>query len=220
MDALIFDLDGTLWDSSEGVVQAWNTVLVEEGYGEAWLTTNRLRGVMGKTIEQIGAEFFPELSVEAQLSLVKRCCQMEQQVLLERGGRLYDNLESVLSELSQRYALYIVSNCQEGYIETFLKYHRLEAYFKDFESHGRTKRPKGENIQQVMTRSGVERAIYIGDTLSDYEAARLAGVPFVHAAYGFGHVPEADTQHVIKAPAELKTVAKVIFRDFNFLCKC
>lgn len=220
MDALIFDLDGTLWDSSEGVVEAWNHTLFSEGYGENWLTPTKLQGAMGKTISQIGAEFFPELSPVAQLGLVERCCLMEQQVLSTRGGRLYEELELVLSELSKLYELYIVSNCQEGYIETFLQHHRLGAYFKDFESHGRTKRHKGENIQLVIERSNIKRAIYIGDTQGDYEAARFAGIPFIHAAYGFGQISEAEKLPVINCPKELKEVAAVIFRSFNFLCKC
>lgn len=210
MKALIFDLDGTLWDSTEGVVEAWNSVLELEGYGAGWLTVEKLHGVMGKTIPQIGAEFFPELSEENQLEIVKRCCDLEQKVLRTRGSQLYDNLERTLNELSQHYQMYIVSNCQEGYIETFLHYHRLEAYFEDFESHGRTKLSKGENIRLVMMRNQIEEAVYIGDTRGDMEAAEQAGIPFIFAAYGFGKIGEGETPWAVQKTNELYEVVNNI----------
>ena len=50
---------------------------------------------------------------------------------------------------------------------------------------------KGENIRLVCRRNGLERAWFIGDTVSDAAAAAEAGLPFIFAAYGFGAVPEA-----------------------------
>jgi phosphoglycolate phosphatase len=106
--------------------------------------------------------------------------------------------------------MYIVSNCQEGYIETFLHYHRLETYFKDFESHGRTKLSKGENIRLVMMRNHIEEAVYIGDTRGDMEAAEQAGIPFIFAAYGFGKIGEGETQWAIQKTNELLEVVNSI----------
>ena len=41
---------------------------------------------------------------------------------------------------------------------------------------------------EVLERSGMDRALYLGDTQGDLDAADRAGIPFVHAAYGFGKV--------------------------------
>ena len=43
-----------------------------------------------------------------------------------------------------------------------------------------------------MERNGIERAVYVGDTEGDRQAALRAGVPFIHAAYGYGQVRGAD----------------------------
>ena len=64
-------------------------------------------------------------------------------------------------------------------------------------------------VSMVMARNGYTKGIYIGDTKKDREAALLAGIPFIHAAYGFGEVPEADA--VIHSLSELpEAVEKLI----------
>ena len=76
-----------------------------------------------------------------------------------------------------------------GYIEAFLSHHGLEEYFDDTENFGHTGHGKGYNIRLVVERNRLERTIYLGDTQGDYDAAKEAGIPFLHAAYGFGTVP-------------------------------
>ena len=51
---------------------------------------------------------------------------------------------------------------------------------------------KAENIRLLLSRNAIDAAIYVGDTEKDKAAADGAGIPFVHAAYGFGRVPDAD----------------------------
>ena len=108
------------------------------------------------------------------------------------GGKLYEGIESVLEVLAGKYKLFIVSNCQHGYIETFINYYGFQKYFSDFEYIGRTGLPKGENIKLVMERNSLESSIYVGDTQGDRKAANLAGIPFIFAKYGFGDVDGYD----------------------------
>ena len=107
----------------------------------------------------------------------------------------------MLEILSKKYYLYIVSNCQKGYIEAFLHAHHLEKYFKDIEMSGRTGKDKGHNILLLMERNHIQEAVYIGDTHGDQEASRFAGIPFIFASYGFGNVTHPDK--VIKSFKEL-----------------
>ena len=118
------------------------------------------------------------------------CLLRENDYLRQHGGILYAGLEDMLKTLKEEgYFLSIVSNCQEGYIEAFLAYHEMEKYFDDTENFGHTRHGKGHNIRLVLERNGIDRAVYVGDTQGDYDAAMEAGIPFIHAAYGFGHVP-------------------------------
>ena len=127
-------------------------------------------------------------------------------MLAETGGRLYDGLFEVLRELKKEYRLGIVSNCQCGYIEAFMSAHGTADLFDGFTCEGMTKRSKGENIRTLMAELAVQEAVYVGDTAGDEQAARAAGVPFVHAAYGFGTAKSPDA--VIHALCELPPIVK------------
>lgn len=204
MDAIIFDLDGTLWDSRKSVASAWTAVVADAQCARKRVTEEDLSGMMGLQIQQIADILFEDLDSAERTELMRVCCEREHAEILESGGVLYDKLEETLSELKKRYRLFIVSNCQEGYIESFYAYHGTEKYFEDFENPGRTGLSKGKNIKLLMERNKLESPVYVGDTMGDMEAARFAGIPFVYAAYGFGEV--SDYAHKIEKIEELMKI--------------
>ena len=124
-DAIGFDLDGTLWDSTQTVVKSWSKVCREDPRVKKIPDAKDIQGIMGLTLEKIAKRFFPYLSLEEGLEILDRCAQDEVGLILEEGGRLFEGLEAVLREVSARYPLFIVSNCHMGYIEAFLTHHRL-----------------------------------------------------------------------------------------------
>lgn len=189
---IIFDLDGTLWDSSEQVAGAWSVILSRRSETDRRVrrsvTGEDMRGYMGKTMEVIAALMLPDTDEKTRLEIMDECGEYENEYLSGHGGKLYPDLERELDRLSKSFKLFIVSNCQSGYIETFLEYHKLGKYFADFECPGGTGLAKAENIRIIMERNSLDRAVYVGDTQGDLDASDSAGVPFIHAAYGFGTV--------------------------------
>ncbi|AXI10304.1 HAD family hydrolase [Oceanobacillus zhaokaii] len=192
MNGIIFDLDGTLWDSIDTVVDAWNNVLTQNKQLNREITKDDLRQVMGLPFDQLGEKLLPELDKDMRAEIIQACCDLENSYLAKQGGVLYENVEHTLKMLSSKYKLFIVSNCQDGYIEAFYKYHGLEKYFIDYENPGRTGLSKGENIKLVMERNQLASPVYVGDTVGDQQAAREAGIPFIFAAYGFGEVTDYE----------------------------
>lgn len=185
---IIFDLDGTLWDSSEQVVRSWNEILRRRPETDIQITVEDMHGYMGKTMKKIAELMMPGLSAEVREDILHECERCENDYLRGCGGVLFPGLEEALAELSERYGLYIVSNCQKGYIEVFLEYHKLEKYFSDHECNGGTGMEKGDNIRLVVERNKLDKVVYIGDTQGDCDASDYAGIPFIHAAYGFGTI--------------------------------
>ena len=198
---LLFDLDGTLWDSSKQVVMSWNEVLLRRSETDRQITMDDMHNYMGRTMKVIAELMLPELPEEVRENILRECENHENEYLSRHGGVLFPDLEKVLGELSQSYKLFIVSNCQIGYIETFLKYYGFEKYFADTENYGNTGMEKGYKIRLVVERNKLDRVVYIGDTQGDCDASDYAGVPFIHAAYGFGtinrEVPKVNNLHEI-----------------------
>ncbi|MGH4125080.1 MAG: HAD family hydrolase [Clostridium sp.] len=201
IDSIIFDLDGTLWDSTKTVLKAWDMVCQNNKEVRSPITREVLQSIMGLQVQHIGAKLFPYLDKAGQTKILQLCCEEERKLLLKEGGMLYKDLESILQTLSKSYSLFIVSNCQCGYIEVFLEYHKLGKYFKDFECAGNSSLVKGENIKIIMKRNNLEHPVYVGDTQGDCDAAKLANIPFVFASYGFGKVDGYD--YVIEEISEI-----------------
>jgi len=202
VESIIFDMDGTLWDSSENVAASWTETIRMGGdplLRNRVITPSELKGVMGLTMTEIAARLFPGMTETRQTNILEKCSEDEKNYLAANGGVLYPELEKTLSALSENHRLFIVSNCQNGYIEAFFEYYSLERYFTDYLCWGDTRRLKGETLKIIMKKNHCASAAYVGDTQGDFDAARIAGIPFVHAAYGFGRLsaePDASAASV------------------------
>lgn len=199
-------MDGTLWDAGVSIAKAWNIVIERRGLQMERMTAEHIHSIMGKTIDGIADALFGAYSEEERMDITRECLEYENVYLAEHGGELYEKLEDVLKELSAQYPLYIVSNCEKGYIEGFLAYYGFGKYFQDFESHGNTMLSKGQNIKLVAERNGLTDVVYIGDIQSDYNASKEAGVRFIHAAYGFGTIdtPVPAINCIAELPGAIK----------------
>ena len=185
---LIFDMDGTLWDSSENVAASWTEKVKEQGYDRPPITKEDIMGVMGLTMDRLADIIFGDLPKQERMELLQVCGDSENEYLRKHGGVLYPDLEKTFIRLKEKYPLFIVSNCQSGYIEAFLEHYGFGKYFDDIECYGNNLKEKGDNIALIAKRNGLDKAYYIGDIQGDYDATMKAGFDFIHAAYGFGKI--------------------------------
>lgn len=193
MKNIIFDVDGTLWDSTEVVAQAWNKAIAEVGKSKTVVSSDILKKEFGKTMKVIADNLFQDADEAAKELIMQKCCHYEHEALEENeSDLLYPDVAETIKELAKENNLYIVSNCQSGYIELFMKKAGIASYIKDWECFGDTGKVKGENIKLLMERNALTKAVYVGDTQGDYEATVLAGIPFIFAAYGFGNVEKSE----------------------------
>lgn len=204
--AVVFDLDGTLWNSVDSVCDIWNRVLEKHREITARVTQEIVEKFMGKTMAEIGESLLPGMSAEARKRITDEFGEEEVTYLEENGAVLYDDMKETIASLCGVYDLYIVSNCQDGYVQAFLHAHHMGTYFKDIEMSGRTGMDKGKNIRILMERNHIGQAVYVGDTVGDEKAAREAGIPFIYAAYGFGEAenPDAAVDSIRELPACLE----------------
>lgn len=191
VDSVLFDLDGTLWDAIPGITRTWNKALADLGVNKV-CSEDEVRRYMGMTLDKICSSMVGEDDPEKIKRLFDAISGGENEGITREGAALFPEERETLALLARRYRLFIVSNCGRGYIERFLDLFDLGSFFTDHECFGGTGLSKGENIRIVCRRNALVSPVYVGDTLGDQLAALHAGVPFIHAAYGFGETVSPD----------------------------
>lgn len=207
MESLIFDIDGTLWDSRALVAEGYNLQLKDEGLERYFVNAEILKPLFGKTMAEIADRMFPDLPESRRYLLMERCMDRENRHLEENPCRIgYPGVAGTLEALSKTHRLFIVSNSQKGYPELCMEKLGIRPFFSGFLCYGDTHAPKGETIRRLLEKYRISSACYIGDTQGDMEAAYSAGLPFVWAAYGFGTPEKYDYR--IGSLRELAALAK------------
>ena len=206
MDGIIFDVDGTIWDATEVVARTWTHYVKEHTQLNTVITAPMLKSLFGQLLPDISRQLFPSLSQEDQLKLIDILCKKEHEALKKEGAPVYENMEEVLKELSGRFPLFIVSNCQCGYIEVMMKGAGMEPYIKDFLCFGQTQTSKDQTILKLMEKNNLTSPVYVGDTQGDADSCKKAGIPFIFAEYGLGDVKE--DYPTIHSFSELKNILR------------
>lgn len=189
---VLFDLDGTLWNSTVPIAESWNIVIERETGRKGWLTSADIEPVQGKTMDEIADIIFGDFPEDERYSLARKCEVFENEYIEKTGATLFEGVEETLAKLKDMgVQMAVVSNCQEGYIKAFLDSMDMWKYFVDYEEWGRTMLLKADNIKLVMERNGASKGIYVGDIQKDSDAAHKAGIDCIYASYGFGEINDA-----------------------------
>ncbi|MCK9546973.1 MAG: HAD hydrolase-like protein [Sphaerochaeta sp.] len=183
----IFDLDGTLLDTSQGIFATANKAVVAVG-GEAIEDEAQLSKFIGPPINQCFINVYgldPSLSEEA-VDIYR--------AEYERRGRFlahpYDGIEETLVELKSRgYRLAVGTLKYEPLARRMLEHFGLAHHFEAIKgSDASSTCSKADIVNAVLAELGVPRqeAVLIGDTVHDEEGAKESGVAFIAVDYGFG----------------------------------
>ena len=208
-ESLIFDIDGTLWDSRALVAEGYNIQLRAEGLEHLYTNAEALRPLFGKVMTEIGDVLFASIPQPERYELMERCMETENRYLFENECKIgYPKVKETLEELAKTHRLFIVSNSQCGYPELCMDKLGIRELMSGWMCFGDTGTCKGETIRTLMARNNVTDAIYIGDTQGDYEATLVAGVPFIWATYGFGE--PAGYVAKIDSPNQLPQIIKAL----------
>ncbi len=195
-ESLIFDIDGTLWDSRALVAEGYNIQLKQEGLSHLCVDAERLKSLFGKVMTEIADSLFPDFPESERYALMERCMDTENKYLEENPCHIgYPGVKETLEALAKSHRLFIVSNAQCGYPELCIDKLGLDGCIQGHLCFGDTGTSKGKTIRRLMAEHHVENCAYIGDTQGDYEATVEAGIPFIWAAYGFGS-PEGYAEKI------------------------
>ena len=194
-EALILDIDGTLWDSRALVAEGYNIQLKKEGLVHLFVTAEDLLPLFGKVMTEIADVILASIPEADRYDLMERCMATENKYLEENPCNIgYPGIRETLAELSKKYRLFIVSNSQCGYPELCIQKLDIAPFISAHMCFGDTGTSKGQTILRLMKEQNITSAAYVGDTQGDYEASVEAGIPFIWATYGFGEPERYDAK--------------------------
>ncbi len=188
-ESLIFDIDGTLWDSRALMAEGYNIQLRAEGHEDLCTNAEVLKTLFGKVMTELADAMLAPIPAPERYALMDRCMASEQEYLESNPCDVgYPGIREIMEKLSQSHRLFIVSNGRKGYPQQCIEKLGMEDFFTGHLCFGDTGTSKGQTIRKLMADHNIRSAAYIGDTQGDLEATREAGIPFVFAAYGFGNL--------------------------------
>ncbi len=187
-DAIIFDIDGTLWNACHASAKGWNLGL-ESLNIKPRVTAKQIESVAGNPFEQCIEILLPGIQTRYP-NLQEILTIYETEVIKSEGGKFYDGVIEGVKAATKGYKVFLVSNCPDWYIEIFLNLSQLNKFLSGYDCHGMSGVPKKDMLERLKTRFALQNPVYIGDTAGDEEAAQLAGIDFIHVSYGFGRVKD------------------------------
>lgn len=210
-DAIVFDIDGTLWNTVSACTEAWNQTLKVLNV-KYKITQEQIKSVMGTPQDTGVKQLLPKL-YEKQPYLVEQLNKAEEKSIQEQGGTFYPGVQKGIRELSQNTPIFCVSNCETWYLNVFLDHSGLSQSITDASCYGHNKQTKTEMLKGLKAKHAFKYGVYLGDTLHDQQAAAEAELEFIFAAYGFGKVENAElsfdsSQELMEHLGKLQNVQK------------
>ncbi len=194
--ALIFDLDGTLADTAPDLLGATNAVLAARE--RPLLDLGHLRHMVGfgaKALISQAMEASGAPVTEEQMPALIDIFIAHYTSHIAHGTRLFPGVIDTLASLKTGGArLGVLTNKPQGLTDLLLPQLELEGMFAAVYGAGRKTytKPDPRIFHDVVEECGGGPAVMIGDSITDLNTARAAGVPCILMSYGFTPVPAKD----------------------------
>jgi len=183
-DAAIFDIDGTLWNACQASAEGWENAFNSLSLGLK-VTGKDIESVAGKPFDGCVETLFPGLIAKYK-NILDTISKYEKMVVANRGGNFYDDVLNGIPQLAKQQPVYLVSNCQDWYMETFLDKSGLRNIVSGYDCNGMSGEPKNVMLQNIKNNYSLHNPVYVGDTSGDESSANKAGIHFLYVSYGFG----------------------------------
>lgn len=190
VNAVVFDLDGTLLDTLPDLVELTNATLRSCGYPER--THDEILGFVGSGVKALIRLAVPP---EASDEVVEEASERWKQLYPEYGYKLtqpYPGVKAMLARLKERgIKLAVLSNKFDGAVREV-----VEAFLPDcFDSvHGESpefpRKPDPTGLNKLLAEIGVsaEHCVFVGDSSNDTRVARAAGAYAIGVTWGYNDV--------------------------------
>ncbi len=189
---VLFDLDGTLLDTREGILESIKHAAKELGYRE--LSLEEQLSFVGPPIQKSFMDHYGCDKEEAQRAAdIFRAFYSTQTLLMASP---YDGIYELCEGLKENgIKMAVATYKREDYALTLLKHFRFHEYCEVMHgADGENVLKKEDIVRMCIEELGArkEECVLIGDTDNDAKGAAAAGIPFIAVTYGFGFKNEKD----------------------------
>lgn len=190
---IIFDLDGTLTDSAEGVIRSAQHM--QEKMGISKWANEDLKFIVGPPLIKTFTEDFQMNQEDAQRALGFFRERYATVGLFE--NKVYDGIPEMLEELKKKgKCLVVATSKKEETAVRILKHFEIDGYFDIIGGDNREigRDTKAKVIEYVLESLGAKKedAIMVGDRKFDVEGAHLVGIPCIAVEFGYGDRAEFE----------------------------
>ncbi|MNH96117.1 Phosphoglycolate phosphatase [compost metagenome] len=198
-DAMLFDMDGTLFRTETMILPAYHAAfdqLRKEGlYTGVTPPDELILGSLGMLLDEIWERVLPESSKEIRNRVDELLLQFQKEALQDGKGDFYEGVEETLRALHAKgIRLFVASNGLEGYVKGIIYAKGLEGLFTGLYSAGEFQtKSKVDLVKLLLEQHDIQDAWMVGDRSSDVEAGVNNGLLVVGCDYaGFGKESELD----------------------------
>lgn len=185
----IFDFDGTLFDTLKDVAKCFNQTFEILGFEP--LDLDFYIKSLGGNINEITSIILKDENTPENIELVRATYEKIYYNDLKENTSLFAGMLEVLEELEEEgIILAINSNRKADSIKTFLNKHASNISFLDIQGHlpNKPSKPNPYGVNTIIQKANItkEESVYIGDSATDIQTAKNAGIDCILVAWGYG----------------------------------
>ena len=201
----VFDLDGTLIDSSYGIYDSYIKALKEANLNIKEIDFYNFKKNIGPPFEIMIKSIHPNLNLEERTLLNDKFRKIFDSVGF-LNYKIYTKIPNCIQNLSEKgNSLYILSNKRYIPTQTIIN-NEFPNIFKNVWGKNNNSFNKFYYLNKLKCEKKEEKIFYIGDTLKDKKAAEKAKVNFIYAKYGFGDIPKNNDLIICERSSDLKSL--------------
>lgn len=210
-DTIIFDLDGTLLNTLDDLRDSLNVALINHGYEPRAI--EEVRSFVGNGVKKLVQRSLPIHSTEEEISQCLATFKEHYNKNMQNKTRPYDGIMELLLDLNRfNFKLAIVSNKFDAAVKELSK-----EYFGDLinvaigESANVKRKPAPDSVFAAIKELGsdIDRTIFVGDSDTDIQTAKNAGITCIGVTWGFRTrdlLRKEGADYLIDTPKELLTL--------------
>lgn len=207
-DFYLFDFDGTLCDTTEGI---FNSVIYSlKCYGIEESDMEKLRFFVGPPLFESYKTLYNVSDDDANWLIAKYRERYKDKAAEE--SCIYEGVKEMLSALKGRgKKIAVASSKPKKFVDEISQYHDIYKYYdfvsaEDFKNNHSSKEDLINRCFNFFGNPEKEKVIMIGDRFYDIDGAKAVGVDSAGAVYGFGteeELSKAGATYILNSPKDL-----------------